>query len=376
VADVLGAGLDAAGAALRAPGEVVARVRRDVERNALRARNGIKVVAGVGRPQSGLTPRDVVWQRDRATMWRYRSDVVRHAPPLLIVFSLVSKSYVLDLTPGNSFIEHLRDDGFDVFLLDWGSPDERDAANGLEDYAERYLPDAIEAVCAATRSPDVGLVGYCFGGVLALLATAADPDLPLASLTTIATPVNYEKAWVLTEALTRGDLKIENVLDENGNVPTNVLYQYFRLLKPTQELAQYANLLDNLWDDRLVEMHQRMAGWAKDHVPFPGRVAQQAVDMLMGENAFMTDRLRLAGRPVSLSDIRTPYLNVVAMKDSVVPPTASLPALDLVGSPDKQQLLLEAGHIGQVVGRTAHKVTIPAISEFLRMRSRPVLEHA
>ena len=60
-----------------------------------------------------------------------------HAPPLLIVFSLVSRSYILDLTPGNSFVEHLRDDGFDVFLLDWGVPDERDADNGLEDYAER-----------------------------------------------------------------------------------------------------------------------------------------------------------------------------------------------------------------------------------------------
>ena len=107
-------------AVLRAPGEVLGRVRRDVERNALRARNGIKVVTGAGKPQSGLTPKDVVWQRDRAVMWRYRSDKVVHAPPLLIVFSLVSQSYILDLTPGNSFVEHLRDDGFDVYLVDWG----------------------------------------------------------------------------------------------------------------------------------------------------------------------------------------------------------------------------------------------------------------
>ena len=92
----------------------------------------------------------------------------------------------------------------------------------------------------------------------------------------------------------------------------------------------------------------------------------------MRDNGFMTDRLVLGGRRVHLADIRTPFLNVVAMRDHIVPPSASLPCLQLVGSQDKQELRLDAGHIGQVVGRTAHKVTIPAISEFLRLRSRPV----
>jgi polyhydroxyalkanoate synthase subunit PhaC len=82
---------------------------------------------------------------------------VRWAPPLFIVFSLVSRSYVLDLTPGNSFVEHLTDAGFDVFLLDWGVPDERDAHNLLEDYVAGYLPaarsrGATTSTCSATAS--------------------------------------------------------------------------------------------------------------------------------------------------------------------------------------------------------------------------------
>src|SRR3712207_9106169 len=89
------------------PQTLLERVRRDVERNALRARNGIKLVAGVDRPGVGQTPKDVVWQRGRSQLWHYRNDDVRHSPPLLIVFSMVSRSYVLDLTPGNSFVEHL-----------------------------------------------------------------------------------------------------------------------------------------------------------------------------------------------------------------------------------------------------------------------------
>ncbi len=359
---------------LRTPAELVERIRRDVQRNALRARNGIRVVTGAGRPRTGLTPKDTVWEQGSATMWRYRSDQVTQGPPLLIVFSLVSHSYILDLVPGNSFVEHLRDDGFDVFLVDWGISGERESRNGLEDYAERLIPEIVDRVCDLTGSPDVSLVGYCFGGLLTLMAAAADPDLPLASLTTIATPVDFTDAGVLTDALKRGDLSVAEAMDEEGNIPPHVLLQYFRLMKPTAELAQYAAIVDRLLDEDKVDAHQLMTGWATDHVPFPGRAARQVVEQLIRENALINDTLRLDGRPVSLSDIAVPYLNVVAIRDHIVPPASARPALDLVGSEDKQELLLEAGHIGLAVGRKAHQVTIPQISEFLRARSRPVKE--
>jgi polyhydroxyalkanoate synthase len=218
----------------------------------------------------------------------------------------------------------------------------------------------------------VALIGYCFGGLLTLMAAAADTTLPLASLTTIATPVDFTDAGVLTEALKRGDLAVAEALDETGNVPPNVLLQYFRLMKPTAELAQYANIVDRLWDDDAVNAHQLLTGWATDHVPFPGRAARQVIELLMRENALVSGSFRLGGRPVSLADIRVPYLNVVATRDHIVPPAAARPALDLVGSEDKQELLLDAGHIGLAVGRKAHQHTIPQISAFLKARSRPM----
>ena len=359
-------------AAVRSPSDLLGRLRKDVERNALRARNGIKLVTGSGRPRSGLTPKDVVWERDRATLWRYRSDAVRHAPPLLIVFSLVSRSYVLDLAPGNSFVERLRDEGFDVYLLDWGSPEDRDAENGLEDYVDRYLPAAVEAVRSTSGTPDVALVGYCFGGVLAVMAAAAHPELPLASLTTIATPVDFTEMGMLVALAGHDAVAVEDLLDDDGNIPAEALRSAFRVLKPTSELAQYANLLDNLWNDKHVQAHQLMTGWTSDHVPFPGRVAKQCVELLVRQNALLTDTLRLAGRRISLRDIRVPFLNVVAAKDHIVPPGAARPLLDLVGSEQKDELLLEAGHIGLAVGRHAQQKTIPQIADFLRAHSRPV----
>jgi polyhydroxyalkanoate synthase subunit PhaC len=104
---------------------------------------------------------------------------VRYRPPLLIVFSLVTRRYVLDLTLGNSFVERLLAAGFDVYLLDWGTPDERDAANRLEDYVDDAIPAAIKHVCRRSGAAEVNLLGYCFGGVLALLHAAHHPFSPL-----------------------------------------------------------------------------------------------------------------------------------------------------------------------------------------------------
>jgi polyhydroxyalkanoate synthase len=348
---------------------VLDRVRRDVERNALRARNGIKLVAGVGRPALGQTPKDLVWSRGHAQLWRYRSDRVTLRPPLLLVFSLVTRSYVLDLQRGNSFVEHLQSAGFDVFLLDWVQADERMAQERLEDYADDYLPEAVRRTAQAAGTDTVNLFGYCYGGVLSLLYAAHHPDAPLRSLTVMATPVDFSQ-WGLWRSMAEdGRLPLDAVLDEDGNVPASTIRQGFRLLKPTGEVRQYATLLDNVWNDQYVEAYQAMTGWSNDHVPFPGAAARQTLEMLVRDNGFVCDRVVLDGDPVRLSDIRVPVLNVLAERDHIVPEPVAAPLPELVGSEDAEELRLDAGHVGLVVGRTAARVTIPRIIEFLKKRS-------
>jgi polyhydroxyalkanoate synthase len=359
------------------PQTVLDRVRRDVERNALRARNGIKLVAGVDRPGVGQSEKDVVWERGRCQLWHYRNDPDRHggvrcSPPLLIVFSLVSRSYILDLTPGNSFVEQLLTAGFDVYMLDWGEPDERDAQNRLEDYVDDYIPAGIARVLELSGADEVNLFGYCFGGDLALLHAAHHPEAPLRSLTVLATPVDFRHMGPLADVFRVGGLEVDAVVDENGNVPPSVVVQGFRTLKPTAEVTRYVTLWERLWNDEYVASYQAMTGWSDDHVPFPGAAARQTVQMLVRDNGMLTDRLRLDGDPVHLADVRVPFLTVRADRDHIVPPDATAPLIDLVGAEDKHELCLDAGHMGLVVGRTAARTTVPTIIDFLRTRSEPV----
>jgi len=175
--------------------EYAERVQREVERSVLRARNGIRYVsapANVGR-----TPKDVVWQRDRAELWRYRGGPVRYAQPLVFVHSLVSKSYILDLRPGSSAVEYFLGRGMDVFMVDWGVPDERDADNDVETYVDEYLPRAIRAVQKETGCDEVTLIGYCLGGVFSFLYAAGHEEAPVRNLILLATPVDYGEMGVI-----------------------------------------------------------------------------------------------------------------------------------------------------------------------------------
>jgi len=352
-----------------APADLLSRVERDVQRAVRRSRNGLRYAAGTTRPKVGRTPKDVVWRRHKAELWRYRSDSRRYRPPLVIVHSLVSRSYVLDLYPGNSAVEFLLREGLDVFLLDWGVPDEADAGNTLEYYVDDSIPAAVAAACEVAGTDDVNLLGYCFGGVLSLLCAARHPELPIRNLAAMATPVDFSQMETITALIRDGRLEPDDVVEPTGNVPPDVIENGFKLLKPTAEVTQYATLWENLWNDEFVEGYQAMGQWARDHIPFPGAAFAQTVEGLVRRNGLVEGTFELGGETVDLKKITRPVLNIMAERDHIVPLAAAEPLLDLVGAEEKDELRLAAGHAGLVAGRKAAKVTLPGIAGWFKEHS-------
>ena len=201
------------------PAALLERVRRDVERNSVRARNGLRHLAGVGRPVVGASAKDVVWRRDKVQLYRYRSECRTLSPPILLVMSLVSKPYVLDLRPDNSFVEALIARGFDVYMLDWGVPDATEAENSFETYCDTYIPLACASAMRASGIDEIHVFGYCLGGVLALIFAAGHPEIPLRTLSLLATPIDFAAMGGMTALLRDGRLDASDLIDETGNVP-------------------------------------------------------------------------------------------------------------------------------------------------------------
>ncbi len=253
------------------PGETLTRIRREIERTAFRARNGIKHLAGVATAQVGSTPRIAVWSRDKVRLYRYQpDDGVPRGEPLLLVMSLVTRPTVFDLLPDNSLVASLLAAGRDVYLLEWGTPDAVESANTLETYCDEYLPRAV----GPSQTSPAPVRSTCS----ATARWPAHPDLrgrpsraSRAGPRAAGRPRRLREMGPLTALVRTPWFDITSILDETGNVPGSTIMQGMRQLDPTGDVKTYLNLWNSLEDDKQLAAHEAMVGWSGDHIPVPGR---------------------------------------------------------------------------------------------------------
>jgi len=335
-----------------------------VVRTAQRMINALRLAGGLDRPQTGCSPYTVVWSKDKATLRHYTGGP--DGRPVLLVPSLINRSHIWDLRPGDSFIEGLQANGYDVFLVDWGVPDDRDAHNSMATYVDDYLPAAVAAVREGSGESPI-MLGHCFGGVISVLWAASTPEPPPA-LICLGVPTNWLEVGPLAQMTRQGRLDPEDLLDESGNVPPTTLLRSFQMLRPLGDLAGYVTLWTRLHDRRAAQAIWALTDWAHDHVPFPGATFVDMIRRLSRENGLATGSVRLGDRDRKLSDVTIPFLNIYGTYDHVTPPPSVTPLGDLVGSEDSVTRPLKAGHIGLLVGSSARKQTLPVITTWLEER--------
>lgn len=345
-------------------------VQSEVERTIQRTRRGVDFVLDRSDPNVGMTPKDAILAHGTLKLYRYRplTDEV-YRVPLVLVMSLVSKPYILDLSPGQSMVEHLLREGFDVYMIDWGVPQPEDKKLRLDDYVFDFLPRCIEKVQETSQEQDYTLVGYCMGGLLTLIYAALNPEAPLKNLVCLATPVDFEKMGLFRQWCDPRWFDVDRVVDTLGNVPPEMIFRSFELLRPAERLVAYARLWDNLWSDAYVNYYRTFDKWVNDQIPFPGEAFRQMTKDLMWENKLMKGELRLGSKLVDTQGITCPVLNAMAEHDHIAPYGATAPLTSLVGSEEKEDLVLKGGHVSLVAGKSAVLRLWPTMSQWLGKRS-------
>ena len=168
--------------------------------------------------QIAVTPKDVVWTHRTTTLYRYRSTKRTYAVPVLLVFALINRPDIFDLRPGNSFVEFLLDEGYDVFLLDWGVPDEADADLGRELYVCDQIPSGLREMSRASGQEEATLLGWCIGGTLSLLHCAREPGTAVRNLVLLTTPIDTTGSLYATW-VARDSFDVDRVAEVYGAVP-------------------------------------------------------------------------------------------------------------------------------------------------------------
>jgi polyhydroxyalkanoate synthase len=335
----------------------------------------------------GISARDVVWTHRKVTLYRYRSTKRQHEIPVLLVFALINRPEIFDLAPGNSFVEFLLDQGYDVFLLDWGVPNDEDADMGIDTYVCDELHAGIRETLRASGAPSVTLLGWCIGATLsamyvALMRGGQLPPLPtpaqsgenpvdqVRNLIVLTMPVDPSDS-LYTRWVGGDEVDIDYIADRMPAIPGRTIDWANKTMKPvTNWWGTYRQLFTQVVQGTAKrEAFQPMSRWVGDNPPFPSRAFRQWVTWMYKENRLVKGTLELRERRVDLSRIDIPLLVVTAGADHIAPRHTTLPLLDLVSSDDVHHLDRPGGHIGLMAGSKARKEIWPDIDGWLAERS-------
>jgi polyhydroxyalkanoate synthase len=323
------------------------------------------------RVRVGATPACPTYREDNVRLLRYECDVEkRYRTPLLFVFALVNRPYILDLRAGKSVVSHFVNRGHDVYNVDWGVPTDGDRFLAVEDYVLRYLDHCVDEVRRQTGEKQVNVLGYCMGGTMTAMYAALRPE-KVKNLILLAAPVDWSARDSLLSVWTDEKyFDIDRIIEVFGNAPPQWLQGSFLMLKPVQNLIEkYVTFWENMEDEKFLEDFFAMETWLNDNIPVAGETFRQFVKYLFQQNRLIQGRFELGGQRVDLKNIKCPILNLVAQNDHLVPPSQSLPFNNAVASTDRKAINFPAGHIGMAVGSRAHRDLWPKVCDWLEERN-------
>ncbi|MDR5658646.1 class III poly(R)-hydroxyalkanoic acid synthase subunit PhaC [Serpentinicella sp. ANB-PHB4] len=335
---------------------------------------GVDVLLNLEEPECGVTPKELVYSEDKMQLFHYKPLAKKVCKvPTLIVYALVNRQYMMDIQQDRSVIKNLLELGLDLYIIDWGYPTAHDKYLTLDDYINGYIDSAVEHIRKETGSDKVNIVGVCQGGTFSTIYSAMNPD-KVKNLITMVTPIDFEAGAESEEALLfkwSKNMNVDNMVDTFGVLPGDFLNMGFNMLKPFQLMMdKYVGLIDNIDNPDVMANFMRMEKWIFDSPGQAGEAFRQFIKDLYQENKLVKGTLEIGGKKVDLKNIKMPLLTIYAEQDHLVPPAATKPLNDLVGSKDKELVSFPVGHIGMYVSSKSQKEIAPKMAEWIMKREK------
>jgi polyhydroxyalkanoate synthase len=324
-------------------------------------------------PEVGATECDVIHREHHVTLKRYRPMQSDDGPestyktPLLLVPSLINRHYVLDLLPEKSFAEWFVRQGHDVYILDWGRPEDEARYITFDDLISTYIDRAVTRVARRSPRNEVHALGYCLGGTLTSIYNAYD-DSKLAGHIAMAAPVQFDDDGLLVRWTNTDTFDVDALVEATGLVPWPLMQAAFHMLDPTLNLKKAVRLIDRGWEDEFLDSFLAIETWGNDNVSFPGEAFRKYINALYCHDELIRGELRIDGTRIDLSTIETPTLAVTFEHDHIVPAESARPLVDAIHADDAEHMHLPGGHVGAVVSRKSKQHLWPRLQTWLAER--------
>ncbi|MCX8143212.1 MAG: class III poly(R)-hydroxyalkanoic acid synthase subunit PhaC [Bacteroidia bacterium] len=326
---------------------------------------GAEVLKDIKEIDIATTPKTAVYKEDKLVLYHYdRETPPTIKTPILIVYALVNTYKMLDLQPDRSYIKNLLKGGADLYLIDWGFPTKADRYLTCDDYID-YIDHCVDYIRKTTGHDKITLLSICQGGTLSVIYTALHQE-KVKNLVTHVTPIDFSTNDGLLFRWSK-DMDFDKLVEGyHGLIPGDFLNVGFEILKPMMKLQKQQNLMSIIDDKEKLLNFLRMEKWINESPDQAGECFRQFMKDLYQQNKLVKGELVIKGQKVNLKNITCPLLNIYATEDHLVPPAATIPLNDLVGSKDKTLYSFKGGHIGVFVGSKSQNELAPAVIEWLK----------
>ena len=320
----------------------------------------------------GTSLKEEVYREDKVVLYRYMPLVEQPFPvPLLFVYALVNRPFMVDLQEDRSLVRNLLKLGIDVYIIDWGYPSRGDRWLTLEDHIDDYLANCVDVVREKHDLKKINVLGICQGGTFSLCYAALYPE-KIENLITMVTPVDFHvmdgllNRWAGCSVGTQS-VNFDLMVEALGNIPGSFMNAGYLMLKPfllgVQKYLDVINILDN--ETELMNF-LRMEKWIFDSPDQAGETFRQFMKDFYQSNKLIKGEVKIGKKQVDLKNIRMPVLNIYAEQDHLVPPTSSLALEKYCGSEDYKAISFPTGHIGMYVSGKVQRDLPPAIATWLK----------
>lgn len=302
-----------------------------------------------------ITPGKVIYRNNLIELIQYEPTTPKvYAEPVLIVPAWIMKYYILDLSPNNSMVKYLVEQGHTVFMISWKNPDSDDRTLSMEDYINLGILEAINAINHIVPQQKIHSVGYCIGGTLLMLAAAymaKKRDERLKSITLFATQIDFKDAGELLLFIDESQLTyLEDIMWEKGYLDGSQMAGTFSMLQS----------IDLVWSKMILDYQlgkrrpvNDLMAWDYDTTRLPYSMHSEYLRKLFLNNDLIEGHYSINGTILSLQDIEIPIFAVSTTKDHVAP-WKSVYKIHFFTYTDVTFVLTNGGHNSGVVNEPGH----------------------
>ena len=290
-------------------------------------------------------------------LFKYTCDFKKAQHPILLIPSFINRHYILDLLPEKSLIQYYLKAGFDVYLINWGEPEEEDKLISFETLFNVHLDYLVSKMMVDAKSKKFHIIGQCLGGNIGLIYSLLKPQ-HVSSLSLLTTPINFNHAGKLKDWARHQTLNLEKFIEARGNAPWMWMQIGFLGMKPTQIFSKYKKLFKRRNDEKFRRSFMALETWSFDNINVRGQFFLTLIQKFYRENAWLEEGFTMGQTKLLISDLKVPVSVLNAEDDHIVPLESTLEKIH-VPKADYQKWNSRGGHIGALIGGYSQQMIWP-----------------